>query len=250
MEDGEIAVLMNDLSPYLFPDVKEPIEPEIEKAILNTLASLHAAFWESSELKKISWLAQPARYLETFSPGIHPTDLFAQPPEKLAATITQGWELALGLLPKDIRSVFLQPSEKILKHWESLPATLLHGDVKIANMAHMPGGRIAAFDWAFAGHGPCSIDLGWYISVNSSRLAQSKEEVIATYRAFLEDYLPHPIDEKTWKEIVDLAVFTGARMLLWNKALGYNAGTEKGIKEWDWWLQNLEIVTKHMSDAK
>lgn len=245
IEEGQVAMLMNDLSPYLFPDVREPIDVKTEATILNTLAALHAAFWESTELKEINWLMNLDRYLEILSAGKHATDLFAPPPDQLLAGMTKGWALALDLLPEAIKFMFLRPAEEILVQWKGLPSTLLHGDAKLSNMALMPGGHLALFDWAMAGHGPCSLDLGWYIAVNATRLAGSKEEVMATYRTFLESHLHHPIKERTWTAIVDLAIFAGAKMLLWNKALGHHAGTERGKAEWDWWIQQLQVVLSH-----
>ena len=87
--------------------------------------------------------------------------------------------------------------------------------------------------------------MGWYIAINSTRLARNKEDVIALYRTSLEAHLQHPIEEETWIKMVDLAVFTGAKMLLWNKALAYQSGTERGKNEWNWWIQKLKIVVAH-----
>jgi len=42
------------------------------------------------------------------------------------------------------------------------------------------------------------------------------------------------------KVVGPLAVITGAMMLLWNKALGWRSGTEKGKDEWAWWNDHLE----------
>jgi hypothetical protein len=162
MEKGQIAVLMKDLSAYLLPDVKEPIDLKTEAIILNTLASLHASFWESIEIKKIDWLKTPQQYLEALGPGEHLTDSFAPPPKQVLEGMNKGWELALTILPEEIKAMFLQPAEKILDRWKDLPTTFLHGDTKLSNMALMPNNKIAAFDWAFAGQGPSSIDLGWY----------------------------------------------------------------------------------------
>tara|TARA_B110000046_G_scaffold165254_1_gene181403 strand:+ start:41957 stop:42967 length:1011 start_codon:yes stop_codon:yes gene_type:complete len=232
MEKGQIAVLMNDLSAYLLPDVKEPIDLQTEAIILNTLASLHASFWESIEIKKLDWLKTPQQYLEALGPGEYLTDSFAPPPKEVLEGMNKGWKLALDILPEEIKAMFLQPAEKILDRWKDLPTTFLHGDTKLSNMALMPDNKIAAFDWAFTGQGPSSIDLGWYIAINSTRLARSKEDVIALYRTCLEVHLQHPIEEETWIEMEDLAVFTDAKMLLWNKALGYQSGTERGKSEW------------------
>jgi hypothetical protein len=45
--------------------------------------------------------------------------------------------------------------------------------------------------------------------------------------------------------MVDLAIFTDAKMLIWNKALGYQSGTERGKDEWNWWVQKLKVVVAH-----
>src|SRR6266571_95344 len=80
----------------------------------------------------------------------------------------------------------------------------------------------------YVGWGPCSIELGWYLAVNSTRLARSKEELIITYRCLLESHLKFSIPEKTWLRMIDLAIITGTMMLLWNKALAYQSGTQRG----------------------
>ena len=90
MEKGQIAMLMNDLSAYLLPDVKEPIDLQTEAIILNTLASLHAGFWESTEIKKIDWLKTPEQYFNAFVPGEHLTDSFALPPHNIVDSMNQG----------------------------------------------------------------------------------------------------------------------------------------------------------------
>ena len=61
-ESGQIALLMDDFSDYLFPDLRESIDIKSEDLILNTIASLHASYWESSEIKKLNWLTSPYNY--------------------------------------------------------------------------------------------------------------------------------------------------------------------------------------------
>ena len=90
MEKGQIAMLMNDLSEYLLPDVKEPIDLATEATILNTLASLHAGFWKSNEIKKLGWLGVPQQYVDALGPDDHLTDSFAPPPEKVLESMNKG----------------------------------------------------------------------------------------------------------------------------------------------------------------
>jgi aminoglycoside phosphotransferase (APT) family kinase protein len=121
-----------------------------------------------------------------------------------------------------------------------LPRTLVHGDAKVANFAILPGGRVSAFDWAIAGAGPCTIDIGWYLAVNASRLTGTKDQLLDRYRGFLEDARGEPLDQPTWSRLEEVAVTCGARMLLWSKALALDAGRPGADAEWAWWARRLD----------
>jgi thiamine kinase-like enzyme len=245
-EGKQLGLLMEDLSTYLFPDVREPIDAEAEKVILDSISSVHAAFWEEAEIKKLSWLTRPQDYFNLLRPGAHEEDEYCAPPDKIREHILQGWELALQLLPVNVKNFLTLPVEEIFAPWKDLPVTLLHGDLKIANMALLPGGKLSLFDWPMVGYAPCGIELGWYLAVNATRLAQTKEEVVLTYRNCLQSHLPFLIDEKLWDRMMQLAIVTGSIMLLWSKALGKQSGTEKGKQEWDWWSGRLEEVVERV----
>ncbi len=241
-ENGEIGLLMDDYTDYLFPDIREPIDIKSEDLILETITSLHALFWESSELKKKKWLVKPRNYLEVFGPGEHESDNIATPPGNIRNSMQEGWNIALQLLPGEIKNVLKKPANELFEHWKDLPITLLHGDAKIANMAILPTGKVVVFDWTYVGCGPCGIELGWYLAVNSTRLARTKEDLFGKYRSCLESSLKFIIDEKTWSMMTELAIITGTMMMLWNKALGYQAGTQRGKDEWEWWVAHLKTV--------
>ena len=120
-----------------------------------------------------------------------------------------------------------------------LPETLLHGDCKVGNFAITPEG-VAAFDWSWVGRGPCTVDLGWYLAVNSGRLARPKLDVVAHYRSLLEAALDHRIPEAEWRRLVAVAIACGARMLLWQKALELANGEPSTKDEWEWWVSAVE----------
>jgi len=239
-ENDSTGLLMEDLSAYLFPDTKEPIAISREDIIIDTIASLHALFWDAAEIRKLNWLASPHDYLSMLSPGEHDEDKFCPPPDRIRNNITEGWKLALQLLSPAVKKFLRKPAEEIYGHWNDLPVTLLHGDLKIANMAISPGNKLVLFDWPMIGCAPCAMELGWYLAVNSTRLARTKEEFMSQYRIALESHLKAYIDRETWQRMTKLAVITGAMMLLWNKALGWRSGTEKGKDEWAWWNDHLE----------
>jgi len=239
-ENDLTGLLMEDLSDHLLPDNREPIHIAKENRIIDTVTAMHAQFWESNEIKQLSWLTTSHDYLNLLKPGEHEEDKYCPPPEPLRTNMKQGWEIAFQLLPSTVKNYLIQPASKSFTRWKDLPVTFLHGDLKIANMAIVPGDRLALFDWPMIGCAPCGIELGWYLAVNSTRLARTKEEFIYAYRSSLESHLQQVIDEKIWQEMIKLSIVSGSMMMLWSKALGWQSGTERGKAEWEWWKKTLE----------
>ena len=63
-----------------------------------------------------------------------------------------------------------------------LPATGLHGDLKLSNVAPLADGRIALIDWQMTMLGPVAIELGWLLVGNSGVLPDRPEAVLDLYR--------------------------------------------------------------------
>jgi hypothetical protein len=71
-------------------------------------------------------------------------------------------------------------------------------------------------------------------------LSRSKDEVIARYRELLESRLGHALTSPLWERMMDASMFTGARLLLWSKALGLRENTAYRRDDWAWWVEKLE----------
>jgi hypothetical protein len=238
MEPGEIGLLMNDVSAHLFPDVRAPIAERAEDALLDALAALHARFWESSALAA-SWLVSPETYLDFVGPTSARQFPYVEVPATLSDTITRGWARALTTLPPQVAGALEAPAAELYAEWADLPRTLIHGDTKVANFAVLPEGRVVAFDWAMLGAGPPSMDLGWYVAVNATRLAGSKERVLEHYRTRLEYHLGRSVTDAVWQRLTRSTVVFGARLLLWAKGAALETGTPHATAEWEWWESRL-----------
>ena len=153
---GEIGLIMDDLSPFLLPDVRTPLSEDEEELLLAALAGLHARFWSSPALD-LPWLARAEQYAGLL-------------------------DAAVRHLPTAIAAGMTRPATEVARGWSALPRTLLHGDVKVANFAIMPSRTVAAFDWAMVGSGPATIDVGWYLGVNASRLARPTDHPVDLVR--------------------------------------------------------------------
>jgi phosphotransferase family enzyme len=239
IDPDEIGLLMHDLSSDLFPDNREPLAAAQEALLIGSLARLHARFWRRPP--ELEWLARPAQLCDFVAPScVSNAHVF---PPSLRDAIPRGWQSALSWLPPDIAQLLTMSGAEWQRRWAHLPQTLVHGDPKVANFAITIDRRVSAFDWALAGVGPCSIDLGWYLAVNVSRLAFSKELTIRDYRRHLEFALEQPLADTLWRELESAAVIYGARTLLWSKALAVEAGREGAQGEWDWWVGQLARLT-------
>jgi hypothetical protein len=233
---GEVALLMHDLGPYLLPDVREPVSIELEDALLSRLAALHAAHWGAA---LPAWLARLASLFSVLGPIVLGEDPHVRLPSPLGDRVSEGWREALSRVPDSAARTLRLPPAELEARLAHLPRTLVHGDAKVANFGFLPGGRVAAFDWAMAGAAPVSVDLGWYLAVNASRLARSKEEVLRRYRELLEAARGTPLEESDWQELVDAALLSGAMMLLWSKALGLRDDRPGARAEWEWWVERI-----------
>jgi len=240
VEAERTGLLMTDLTPHLLPDVRAPLSPDQEEALLRGLATLHARFWNSPALDR-SWLTTPSDYCEMLGPAVAgDAAAIATLSSQLQQGVPSGWRSALPRLGAAAAARLTCAGREHQRVWQDLPRTLVHGDTKVANFAILPGGQVAAFDWAIAGAGPCTIDVGWYLAVNASRLTGSKEHLLERYRALLEDARGACIAQTVWQRLEEVAVTCGARMLLWSKALALDGGRPGADAEWTWWVDRLE----------
>lgn len=239
-EPGRIGLLMEDVSPWLLPDERAPIDPDHEGLILDTLAQLHAAFWRAPELERLGWLQGPSDFLHIMGPRGHDEEEErGGSARRVNEAIRAGWREAHTRLPDPIRRALWRPAAEIAAPWADLPHTLVHGDSKVANFAVLPDARLCALDWAFVGRAPCTFEIGWYVAVNAPRLAGSKADTFRRYRTRLEGHLGRALDDALWERLQEAGVVCGALMLLWSKASAVAAGRNGAEAEWAWWEARL-----------
>jgi hypothetical protein len=240
--EDAVALVMDDLAPFLLPDVREPLGEAQEERLLAALATLHARFWTAPALE-LPWLARPAHFAGLLDARCAADpDACALLPDALRDALVRGWQAALARLPGVVVGQMQAPAEEVAWLWEGLPRTLLHGDAKVANFALLPDGAVAAFDWALLGAGPASLDLGWYVAVNATRLVGTKEETLDRYRALLAARLATPPSDAMWEAMVRAGLVVGARALLWSKAVAVERDRPGARAEWAWWVERLEAA--------
>ena len=236
---SKIGLLMEDVSDGLFPSERIVLDQSDQDLMLDKLAELHAGYWESPIMESLPWLHQMEDFIYVMGPLDH-LNYTGNWAKSLPQMIKESWEMAMTLLPGHLQELFLMPADDITRPWKDLPRTLVHGDTKIANFAKGKDGRLGLLDWAFTGHAPCTFDIGWFLAVNASRLAEPKEAILLKYRSMLELHLDYTLDEELWQQLEQAGIVTGAFMLLWSKARGVKEGRAGANNEWEWWINRLE----------
>jgi hypothetical protein len=202
------AILMRDVSPNLMG--REVRETEI-KFFLNTLAAIHATFWEAPELgNRAIGLCDTAGMVRAFSLESArrlPSDTNSNP-----QMISEGWELLQEWLDPDVADRLAdlhadpQPLSRALARY---PATLVHGDYRYANLALQPGPgpQAIVLDWQLAGRSAATVDLVWFLSrFPIGRSSFSLEAGAAYYRERLEQCLGQGIDPAQWQPMLELGI--------------------------------------------
>ena len=154
------------------------------------------------------------------------------------ARFLDGWaafdELATPAARELIARLDADPTP-LLGALEAQPAALLHGDLKMANVAPMPDGRTAFIDWQMAMVAPVAVDLGWLLVSNTSALPLGPGDVLERYRSVAPD-----LAAAEWAVTRDLTMIVGLLLRGWRKGLDARAGARlaSGIDALDdlaWW---------------
>jgi len=169
-----------------FESVLSPLTPGDTAVLLDQLASLHAAYWQSPRFDgDLAWVlphtAGPIH--EIFSSDTGVVLLI----EHEVATHAFKRELvqSIGETVASLRAKVA----RVQTHQATLPRTLLHGDAHVGNTYRLPDGRRGYFDLQLAARGFCMHDVSYTIvtSLNVDQRRAHESDLIAGYRQRLVD---------------------------------------------------------------
>jgi hypothetical protein len=198
-ESVTFGLVLEDLraEKATFQDVRSPLEAEDTAALLDLLATLHAAYWESPRFAgDLDWV------LPHTSGPIH--DLFSS---DTGVTLLIEHEVATHQFKRELvqstgetTAALRAKVARVQAHQATLPHTLLHGDAHVGNTYRLPDGQRGYLDLQLAARGYCMHDVSYAIvtSLDVAKRRACERDLIAGYRRRLVDLgvaAPPPLEE-------------------------------------------------------
>jgi aminoglycoside phosphotransferase (APT) family kinase protein len=180
---GRFVLVLEDLAATgcRFTDASHPISLAEARAVVVTLAHLHAAFWESPRFTgDLAWLRSPEN---------NPHRRF----EWWISSRSNGPALARfgDAVPDEVRENAhrVHAHRPLLEaHWARAPRTLIHGDPHAGNL-YFDGDEAGFFDWQVVQAGPGLRDVSYFLvnSVDTELRRRHEGELLALYLATLSE---------------------------------------------------------------
>ena len=227
---GEVAILMPDLSEVLF-DWDAPLSVAHLDTVLAGLVRMHTG-------------DVPATTAEVWTPWRERLTLISRPSlerpgparDAVAERLLPGWDAwdrRATPAARDAIDSIARDVDPLLAALRRERSSLLHGDLKLANVGIAPDGRIDLVDWQMVMLAPVAVELGWLLVANVNALPLPPEDILGRYwRLRGED--PGRQD--------DLAILVGLLLRGWRKGLDAEAGITlaSGVAAADdlaWWCE-------------
>ncbi|HET9520413.1 MAG TPA: phosphotransferase [Candidatus Limnocylindrales bacterium] len=244
VDGDEYGILMPDMSDWLF-NWEWPISLEVLEHVLSGLAVFHAYPWAASgEIEGGPWCPLRERITLICRASLERPGAAR---DAVGDRILPGWEAFDRAAPAEVHDLVNglgRDPRRLEAVLAEMPATLLHGDLKLANLGIAPDGSIDLVDWQMVMVGPVAVELGWFLVSNVASLPLRPDEVLERYRAVAG------ADGASWGRQVDAAILVGLLLRGWRKGADAQAGVvhASGVSAADdlaWWCErSLEAAER------
>ena len=233
--DGEtFGMLMPDLTGVLF-DWEAAISIGELDRVLAGLAALHAYPWpEALAQGESHWCPLRERVTLICRASLEQPGAAR---DAVGDRILPGWDAFDRLAPPEARRLIDslgQNPRPLIDALARLPSTLVHGDLKLANVGIEPDGSIDFVDWQMVSVAPVAVELGWFLVSNVASLPVPPDAVLERYR--------EKVEVAEWERQVDAAILVGLLLRGWRKGADAEAGVvhASGVAAADdlaWWCE-------------
>lgn len=249
VEGDEVGLLMPDLTDVLF-DWDAPISIGALDGVLDGLATLHANPWAGTLSFGNAQLCPLAERVTLICRAS--LDRPGPARDAVGDRILPGWDAFNRRAPEAARDVIASLGADpgpLLTALAALPSTLLHGDLKLANVGIEPDGTIDLVDWQMVMVASVAVELGWFLVSNVASLPLPPDEVLAGYHAAAATRGPAAIGD--WDAQVDAAMLVGLLLRGWRKGADAEAGLTlaSGVSAADdlaWWCDRVVAAASRL----
>jgi hypothetical protein len=224
---GGAVIVMRDMSQHLLSSAPPAAAHGVA---LRAAAELHAAPNEAAAEHACSLAA----YYAFLSPGVcrHYAAGYEVPRLALEAW-PRFFELVDDEVGRAIAAVHEDP-ELFAAALLARPSTLVHGDLKLANLGVL-GDRLVVLDWGtLTTWAPPAVDYAWYLAINAAAFGRAHDEVLDDIRH------AEPAQDET---ALGLALAGALAQLGWEKALGATSDDpdtrERESRGLAWWCAQV-----------
>ncbi|MCA1845113.1 MAG: hypothetical protein LC792_18345 [Actinobacteria bacterium] len=232
------VVVMRDVTQSLVPAGRLLTRQESRRAVA-AASSVHDAFAGIAIdglcplVDRLSFLAPAVARATTGNP--------------IREFILDGWTRFFDLVPEDVGQAMAKLMDRpgrLAAELAGHPATLLHGDLRMANMG-FDGSTVILLDWgSLTGLGPAAVDHAWYVAVNSAAVDAGLDDLLFDAREALR-----PED----RPALPLALLGALLQLGWDKALGATSD-DPAIRDREraglaWWWARARDALEQWSPA-
>lgn len=233
-----LGLVLEDLGARgaIFPNVLTTVTVAQVRGLLDTLAALHARFWNSPRF------AGDLEWVEThLAGGVHDLMNDLAPAYIQHEIDTQRFKTELVGKLDTTGPELLAGVQAVQRHQARLPQTLLHGDTHLGNTYLLPGDRGGLLDWQLMVRGHHMHDVSYLITTALP---------IAERRRHERDLLTWYLDRLAAAGVRDLPPFEDTfreyrRALIWGVYIGWlttpvvNYGWEINV------VNHLRLVTAY-----
>ena len=234
-EDDGWSIFMRDVSEAMVGP-EEVLGRATVQRILAALADLHLAFWGES----IAGLCGLEDRYHLLSPRTARAETARGDP--VGEIMSRCWDAFADLVPDEIGRAVLTLAERpelLAEQLGQCEQTLVHGDLRLANLG-VPDEGVVVIDWGErTGFAPAPVELASFLVFDAPRLDVSPDDIISDFRILYGDRF----DERA----LQLALIGGMVQLGPNPVLdfvlhGREEARASAIAQLSWWVRKVSVA--------
>jgi hypothetical protein len=178
--------LTDELIGWERPGHAQLVGPATLDSIIDAIARLHAMRWADYRPTSLDWgwpwCPLRERLLLLSRPA---AERYRTDGVPVADGLLAGWDAFDRVAPPGARALISDLATDptpLIAALGDLPATGLHGDLRLGNVALFDDGRVALVGWGLMTLAPIAVELGWLVAANAAVLPIGPNEVLAKYR--------------------------------------------------------------------